>query len=310
MWALFAVALAQTEPPAPRDRARTNEVRVRLDEWFDEARADGVTEASHPVGADVRHPNGRMTYDGACHWRRRDRQRPVFAGDEQEDQEEREPAKPWPLPQTVSPFRSASAGAMMRFPATFSVPALSFESPADGVIVEFDSIDAALMPGAFLSTTLVFGDFEIVVFGGYLSGRFEADSGGGGASVSEGRGGGGGGGTADDFRLSGTLSFLEFGAAPILKRFEFGVFAIELAAEAGIAWGRLTGMEVERSGSASETLAADDENVFAFFAGPLVRASARLGSAIRVGTTGEFRRQFGQAEGWAGSAGIELRVDF
>ncbi|MBI2901305.1 MAG: hypothetical protein HYY17_14065, partial [Planctomycetes bacterium] len=87
-------------------------------------------------------------------------------------------------------------------------------------------------------------------------------------------------------------------------------FAIELAAEAGIAWGRLTGMEVERSGSASETLAADDENVFAFFAGPLVRASARLGSALRIGAFGEFRRQFGQAEGWAGSGGIEVGVEF
>jgi len=312
-------------------RGSQSHVNFRLDEYFDEEREDGVTDAGHPDTLELRHPNGGFSFNTRCHWRKRERNRPASLftspapGEDQEDEEKR--PIPEPIPMSIAPFRSISTGGFFQIPTGVEVPRLSTTFPSDLSAVDFDSIQLEGMPGGMLSTRLAFGEFEFDVFGRYLSGSFESDP----LEVTrlvastpperppEGREEEEEPPPADPprtvtdrFDLSGRLWLIEMGAAPILKRFATpdGLLTAEVGILGGVYVGRLTEMTVTRSGSIEETESVEDRTLFGFLAGPMVRGSIRLAPSFRIGIAGQFVRLFGDVQGWTGGAGLELQLQW
>lgn len=311
---VLLIACIQSQEPSrhdPQRRPAGPQVNFRLDEWFDEEREDGVTDARHPKTLDVRHPNGGMSFNTYCHWRKRDKApASVFEDDEQDEQDDRPPDRQLLPPPALTPFRAVSTGGKLQLPTSLAVPNLEFLSARDGATVDFDSVDAESMPGFFLSTTIAVSGLELRLFADYVTGRFSADPEERTFEIPGERMGDPPLTITEAFELAGSLWLMEVGVAPVLKRFstDDGLFSFDVAVAAGVYFGRLTDVEVERSGSVTETIAGEERSLFGFFAGPTAHASVRLSSAFRAGIFGEFWRLFGDAEGWTGLSGVEIEL--
>jgi len=322
--ALPSAVLAQDgqKPDDPRAKKPIRQqVNLHMDEWFDEERTDGVTNAAHPYTLVA--PN--FTYDGACHWRRRDKDRvPPFPDpddddDQDEDQEDRSrPPDLTPTPRSSGiTFRDVGGGIKYQFASTFGVPTIDAVSPTDSLALDFDEVDADGAPGAFFSTTLRFGDVlglrdvEVAVFANYLGGKFTSTK-----SVTllvdDGRGIGVLVPVTDAYDLQGDFWLMEVGIAPVLKRFatDDGSFSADISLAAGFYFGKLTNLEVNRTGSRVESFSLSDESLKGFFVGPAIHASYRIGGNFRIGAFAEFWRLMGDLDAWTGIGGVEVRFDF
>lgn len=311
--ALPSAAMAQ-EDRTPREKKPVRQqVNLRVDEWFDKERSDGVTEAKHPYTLVA--PN--FSYDGACHWRRRDRNQTTPFPDPPQDEDEDKPIPELtPVPTSSGLFRDGGGGVKFQIPTRFDVPAFDAISPSDGFAVEFDDVEAEGSPGLFVSTTLGFGDIfglkdvEVVVFVDYVAGRFTGDEDTEERLVPDGRGGFEL--RADTYNLDGDFWIAEIGVAPILKTFatDDGSFRLDLMLAAGFYFGRLENMKIDRSGATTESFDLSDESVSGFFAGPTAHGFYRISESFRIGAFAEFWRLVGDLDGWTALVGVEARFDF
>lgn len=285
-----------------QDESRT-ETNVRMLEIFDEARDPSHYRHARP--AVYSGGTTRVTYDADCLWT--GRRKPPLLIPQDDDQEEEPPEFTRPPVKTGTPFKDAGGGGKIQFPTTLGIPGIDVFSRIDGAAVDYDEIDTEALPGAHLSTTLTLWErFDVEIFLDYVTGRFDstekttiiADVGRGPEPFVE------------SFELEGDVWLLEIGVAPVLWRFEEGVFSGRFMPAAGVYFGRMQDMSVERSGLTSESIPVSDETLFGGFAGAIVRADVRLGRGWRIEIGGEFFRLFGDADGWSGLALLGFRIDF
>jgi len=294
-------------PSAAQDR---DQVNIRLHEWFDRERADGVTDAGHPTTLDLLHAGGQMTFNTYCHWLRKEKRRDEIAIPQPQEEQEDLPTPEFEPVPTIPLFRGGGVGGKYQFGTGLSIPTIDVRSPTDSVSVSFNQIETEGMPGLFLSTTVGFGEFEILLFADYVTGKFDGGSRESERTTSDGHGGSTT--VTDRFEFDGKIHLMEIGLAPTLTRFQTddGTLRVDVAIAAGLYYGELTDLRVARTGEVNESLPVAYERLFGFFAGPTLHGSLRLFERIRLGFFGEFWRLLGDADGWTGLGGVELGIEF